>query len=109
MLGLGNIYASEALFRARINPFKIAATLAPKRVAQLHQAIREVLSDALTDGSALRVNLEHPDGFSYGEALEDFWQVYDREGEPCARCGAKIKRETHGGRSTYWCPRCQRR
>jgi len=109
VLGLGNIYASEALFRARINPFKIAATLSPKRIAQLHQAIREVLSDALSDGSALRVNLTHPDGFSYGEAFEDFWHVYDREGESCVRCGAKIKRETHGGRSTYWCPRCQRR
>ena len=109
VVGLGNIYASEALFRARINPFKIAATLSPKRIAQLHQAIREVLSDALSDGSALRVNLTHPDGFSYGEAFEDFWHVYDREGESCVRCGAKIKRETHGGRSTYWCPRCQRR
>jgi formamidopyrimidine-DNA glycosylase len=109
VLGLGNIYASEALFRARINPFKIASTLSPKRVAQLHQAIREVLSDALSDGSALRVDLTHPDGFSYGEAFEDFWHVYDREGESCVRCGAKIKRETHGGRSTYWCPRCQRR
>ena len=109
VLGLGNIYASEALFRARINPFKIAATLASKRVTHLHQAIREVLSDALTDGSALRVNLEHPEGFSYGEAFEDFWQVYDREGEPCVRCGAKIKRATQGGRSTYWCPRCQKR
>jgi formamidopyrimidine-DNA glycosylase len=109
VLGLGNIYASEALFRARINPFKVAATLAPKRVAPLHQAIREVLTDALSDGSALRVNLEHPDGFSYGEAFEDFWHVYDREGEPCVKCGARIKRETHAGRSTYWCPRCQRR
>ena len=108
VLGLGNIYASEALFRAHINPFKIAATLSAKRVGLLHQAIREVLSDALSDGSALRVNLEHPEGFSYGEAFEDIWQVYDREGEPCARCSAKIKRETHGGRSTYWCPRCQR-
>jgi formamidopyrimidine-DNA glycosylase len=109
VLGLGNIYASEALFRARINPFKIAATLAPKRVAQLHQAIREVLTDALSDGSALRVNLEHPEGFSYGEAFEDFWNVYDREGEACMKCGARIKRAAHGGRSTYWCPKCQRR
>ena len=109
ILGLGNIYASEALFRAAVNPFKVAATLAPKRVARLHQAIREVLTDALSDGSGLRVNLEHPDGFSYGEAFEDVWQVYDREGEPCVKCGAKIKRETHGGRSTYWCPKCQRR
>lgn|SRR5574341_151930 len=109
VLGLGNIYASEALFRAGINPFKIAARLSPKRAGHLHQAIREVLTDALSDGSALRVNLEHPDGFSYGEAFEDFWEVYDREGEPCVKCSAKIKRATHGGRSTYWCPRCQRR
>ncbi len=109
VLGLGNIYASEALFRSAINPFKIAATLSSKRVDRLHQAIREVLSDALSDGSALRVNLEHPDGFSYGEAFEDFWQVYDREGEPCMKCGAKIRRATHAGRSTYWCPKCQRR
>jgi formamidopyrimidine-DNA glycosylase len=109
VLGLGNIYASEALFRASINPFKIAATLSLQRVARLHQSIREVLSDALSDGSALRVNLEHPDGFSYGEAFEDFWQVYDREGQPCMKCGAKIRRVTHGGRSTYWCPKCQKR
>jgi formamidopyrimidine-DNA glycosylase len=109
VLGLGNIYASEALFRAGIHPFKIAATLARKRVSRLHQSIREVLTDALSDGSGLRVNLEHPDGFSYGEAFEEFWQVYDREGEPCVKCGAKIRRATHGGRSTYWCPRCQRR
>lgn len=108
VLGLGNIYASEALFRARINPFKAAATLSVKRVGLLHQAIREVLSDALTDRTSVRVDLEHPEGFSYGEAFEDFWHVYDREGEPCVRCGAKIKRETHGGRSTYWCPKCQR-
>jgi formamidopyrimidine-DNA glycosylase len=109
VLGLGNIYASEALFRASINPFKIAATLSLQRVERLHLAIREVLSDALSDGSALRVNLEHPDGFSYGEAFEDFWQVYDREGQPCMKCGAKIRRVTHGGRSTYWCPKCQKR
>lgn len=109
ILGLGNIYAAEALFRAGVNPFKIATTLSAKRVERLHQAIREVLSDALSDGSALRANLEHPEGFAYGEAFEDFWQVYDREGEQCFKCGARIRRETHGGRSTYWCPRCQRR
>ena len=109
VLGLGNIYASEALFRARINPFKISATLSGKRVRLLHQAIREVLTDALRDVSGVRVNLEHPEGFSYAEAFEDFWQVYDREGQPCTRCGAKIRRVTHGGRSTYWCPKCQKR
>ncbi|HEY6047197.1 MAG TPA: bifunctional DNA-formamidopyrimidine glycosylase/DNA-(apurinic or apyrimidinic site) lyase [Pyrinomonadaceae bacterium] len=108
ILGLGNIYAAEALFRASVNPFKVAATLSSKRVERLHQAIREVLTDALSDSSTLRVNLEHGESFSYGEAFERFWQVYDREGEPCFKCGARIRRITQGGRSTYWCPRCQR-
>ena len=109
VLGLGNIYAAEALFRARINPFKIAAQLSSPRVERLHRAIREVLRDAITDSSTSRISLEHPNGFSYGEAFERFWQVYEREGEPCFKCGARIQRLTHGGRSTYWCPRCQRR
>jgi formamidopyrimidine-DNA glycosylase len=109
VLGLGNIYAAEALFRAGVNPFKIANSLASQRVGRLHQAIREVLTDALTDSSTLRIDLEQKDGSSYGEAFEDFWQVYDREGERCFKCRARIRRVTHGGRSTYWCPRCQRR
>ena len=109
VLGLGNIYAAEALFRAGINPFKTSAQLSPKRVARLHTAIVEVLRDAITDSSTSRIDLEQPNGFSYGEAFERFWQVYEREGEPCFRCGARIRRLTHGGRSTYWCPRCQRR
>ena len=109
VLGLGNIYASEALFRAGINPFKIAATLSGPRVARLHQAIRDVLNDAITDSSTSRVNLEEKNGFSYGEAFERFWQVYELEGEPCVKCGARIRRIVHGGRSTYWCPHCQRR
>jgi len=109
VLGLGNIYGAEALFRARINPFKIAATLSAPRVARLHQAILEVLRDAIADSSTSRVNLEEKNGFSYGEAFERFWQVYELEGEPCVKCGARIRRIVHGGRSTYWCPRCQRR
>jgi len=109
ILGLGNIYAAEALFRARINPFKSARTLSSQRIARLHAAILDVLSDAIADSSTSRINLEHPDGFSYGEAFERFWHVYEREGEPCFKCGARIRRLTHGGRSTYWCPRCQRR
>ena len=108
VLGLGNIYAAEALYRARINPFKIAETLSSKRIARLHAAILDVLRDAITDSSTSRIELEHPNGFSYGEAFERFWQVYEREGEPCFKCGARIRRVTHGGRSTYWCPRCQR-
>jgi formamidopyrimidine-DNA glycosylase len=109
VLGLGNIYAAEALFRAGVNPFKTATTLSSKRTERLHQAILDVLRDAITDSSTSRVNLEQSNGFSYGEAFERFWRVYEREGEPCVKCGARIKRVNHGGRSTYWCPKCQRR
>src|SRR5438876_1216044 len=109
VLGLGNIYAAEALFRARINPFKIASELSSRRVERLHQAIRDVLRAAVSGNSARRLNLENPDGFSYGEAFGKVWQVYEREGEPCFKCGTHIRRLTHGGRSTYWCPTCQRR
>ena len=109
VLGLGNIYAVEALFRAGINPFKVSSELSMKRITRLHAAILDVLRDAIADSSTSRIDLERPSGFSYGEAFERFWQVYEREDEPCFKCGAHIKRVTHGGRSTYWCPRCQRR
>jgi len=106
VLGLGNIYAAEALFRARISPFAIAAELSAPRSARLHTAIHDVLKFAVAH---IRGSISLVEGFSYGAAFENFWQVYDREGEPCVRCGARIRRITHGGRSTYWCPRCQRR
>lgn len=109
VLGLGNIYAAEALFRSRVNPFKTASELSPRRVGRLHQAIRDVLRAAVSGSSASRINLENPNGFSYGEAFGRVWQVYEREGKACFRCGTMIRRMLHGGRSTYWCPRCQRR
>jgi formamidopyrimidine-DNA glycosylase len=109
VLGLGNIYAAEALFRARINPFKIASELSSRRAERLHQSIRDVLRAAVSGNSARRLNLENPGGFSYGEAFGKVWQVYEREGKPCFKCGTRIRRLTHGGRSTYWCPTCQRR
>ncbi len=109
VLGLGNIYAAEALFRAGVNPFKQATSLSSRRVERLHQAILDVLRNAISDSSTSRVDLQQPNGFSYGEAFERFWQVYEREGEPCVKCGTRIRRIAHGGRSTYWCPRCQRR
>jgi formamidopyrimidine-DNA glycosylase len=106
VLGLGNIYAAEALFRARISPFAIAAELSKQRTVRLHEEIRNVLKFAVDH---IRGSVKLEEGFSYGQAFERFWQVYDREGEPCVRCGAKIRRVNHGGRSTYWCPKCQRR
>jgi formamidopyrimidine-DNA glycosylase len=109
VLGLGNIYAAEALFRAGINPFKVASELSTRRVVRLHQSIRDVLRAAVSGNSARRLNLENPNGFSYGEAFGKTWQVYEREGELCFKCCTRIRRLTHGGRSTYWCPRCQRK
>ena len=106
VLGLGNIYAAEALFRAGINPFKPASELSSQRVARLYEAIKEVLEFAVAH---IRGGFNLDEGLSYGEAFERFWQVYEREGEPCVKCGTRIKRATHGGRSTYWCPKCQRR
>ncbi len=106
VLGLGNIYAAEALFRARINPFKPASQLSSRRIPHLHEAIKEVLEFAVLH---IRGGFNLEEGLSYGEAFERFWQVYEREGEPCVKCGTRIKRATQGGRSTYWCPKCQRR
>ena len=109
ILGLGNIYASEALYRACINPFVIASELSARRVPRLHQGIRDVLRAAISGNSTRRLNLESPEVFSYGEAFGKVWQVYDREGKPCFKCGTLIRRLNHAGRSTYWCPRCQRK
>jgi formamidopyrimidine-DNA glycosylase len=107
ILGLGNIYANEALFLARISPLKSAHRLSRARAAQLHQAIRAVLQEAIDAGSTLRIDLGDGVG-SYFGTTERFWRVYERAGEPCVNCGVKIRRIVQGGRSTYYCPKCQR-
>jgi formamidopyrimidine-DNA glycosylase len=104
---LGNIYAVEALFLARINPTKPANRLSKSRGRKLYQAIRQILREAIDAGSTLRIDLADGNG-SYFETPERFWRVYEREGEPCVNCGTRIRRIVHGGRSTYYCPRCQR-
>lgn len=106
--GLGNIYAAEVMFLARTNPFTIAAELSGRRVPRLHRAILDVLSESISLGSTLSVDPENIEG-SYGGSYEGRWRVYDREDEPCSSCGARIRRVSHAGRSTYFCPRCQRR
>jgi formamidopyrimidine-DNA glycosylase len=108
ILGLGNIYASEALFLARISPLKEAHRLSKQRAVKLHQAIRDILQEAIDAGSTLRIDLTDANGSYFGTS-ERFWRVYEREGEPCVNCGTKIRRLVQGGRSTYFCPRCQRR
>jgi formamidopyrimidine-DNA glycosylase len=107
--GLGNIYAAEVLFLARVNPFLAAAELSPRRVPRLHRAIRDVLAESIAHGSTMNVDPENIDGSYYGGAYEGRWRVYDREGEPCLACGARVRRVSRAGRSTYFCPRCQKR
>lgn len=107
--GLGNIYAAEAMFLARVNPFIIASEFSRRRVPRLHRAILDTFTDALRLGSTLNVDPENIDGSYNGGGYAARWRVYDREGEPCHSCGAMIRRTAHAGRSTYFCPRCQRR
>lgn len=107
VLGLGNIYAVEALFLACVNPMKAANKLSKPRARKLYRAIREVLQEAIDAGSTLKIDLADGNG-SYFEAPERFWRVYERAGEPCVRCETRIKRVVQGGRSTYYCPKCQK-
>lgn len=108
ILGLGNIYASEAMFLAKANPKKRASALTYKKIDALFDTIRDVLAESIAHGSTLNVDPENIDGSYYGGGYESSWRVYDREGEPCVECSAPIKRVVQGGRSTYYCPVCQR-
>jgi len=107
VLGLGNIYAVEALFLAGVSPKKAANKLSKPRARKLYQAIRDVLQEAIDAGSTLRIDLADGNG-SYFETPERFWRVYEHEGEPCVSCGTPIRRIVQSNRSTYFCPRCQR-
>jgi formamidopyrimidine-DNA glycosylase len=108
VLGLGNIYASEALFMAHINPMTPSWEIGKKRAERLHEAIKETLRAAIAGGSTLSIDLDE-ESSSYIGTSERFWRVYEREGEPCVNCGTKIRRVVQGARSTYYCPKCQRR
>jgi len=106
--GLGNIYAAEALFIARINPFIVAAAVSPRRLARLHEAILQVFRESIAHGSTMNVDPADIDGSYYGGGYENHWRVYDREDLPCADCRTRIRRLMRAGRSTFFCPRCQR-
>jgi len=101
--GLGNIYAAEALFEAGIDPRRAAGRISRARLGRLHAAIVGILRVALD--SAIRAYCE-PGGFTEGENFPV--AVYGRAGEPCPACGKPVKRIVQGGRSTYFCGRCQR-
>lgn len=107
VVGVGNIYASESLFRAGINPKIAAQRLGPERCERLATAVRTVLSEAIgVGGSTLRdfVSAAGDAGYFMRDA-----DVYDRTGLPCRACGSPIVRIVQGQRATFYCPRCQRR
>lgn len=106
--GIGNIYACEALFRACISPKRAASSIRGERAAKLVSAIRLVLEDAIKAGGSSLRDYAKADG-ALGEFQHHF-AVYDREDAPCPRkgCNGKIKRIVQSGRSTFYCPKCQR-
>jgi len=107
--GLGNIYAAEALFLAGIHPSNRSHSLSRPRTLLLYQNIRQILHEAVDAGSTLIIDPADSDSSYYGGEYERYWRVYDREGQPCPRCKTPIRRLKQGGRSTFFCPTCQRR
>jgi formamidopyrimidine-DNA glycosylase len=106
--GLGNIYACEALFRARISPSRPAASLSKDKIAKLAAAVREVLEEAIeAGGSTLRDYASADGALGY---FQHRFAVYGREGQPCQRpgCGGRVRRLVQSGRSTFACAKCQR-
>jgi formamidopyrimidine-DNA glycosylase len=106
--GLGNIYVAETLFRARISPLRLAGDLAEPQVYALVPVIREVLAEAIeAGGSSLRDFRQANGELGY---FSKHFQVYDREGDPCETpsCPGTITRTVQSGRSSFWCPSCQR-
>jgi formamidopyrimidine-DNA glycosylase len=118
LAGVGNIYASEALFRAGIPPTAPARRLTIAQVRKLWRAVRAVLREAIACGSTVPLNYagrgKRNGLFYFGKApgapdyYEERLRVYDRAGQPCPKCGTAIKRQVQAARSTFFCPRCQR-
>jgi formamidopyrimidine-DNA glycosylase len=106
LVGVGNIYASESLFRAGIDPRTAAGRISLKRFERLVPAIREVLAAAIAAGGSSLRDFIHSDGGSGYFQLQTC--VYGREGEPCRQCGSKIRSLRQGQRATFYCPRCQK-
>jgi formamidopyrimidine-DNA glycosylase len=103
--GVGNIYASELLFRAKVQPGRSAATLQFQETGQIVKATKAVLQEAIKHkGSSIS---DYLDGEGQPGSFQRRFRVYDREGKPCLSCSTPIQRETRGGRSSFFCPTCQ--
>jgi formamidopyrimidine-DNA glycosylase len=103
--GVGNIYADEALFRARLHPLSPAGSMKPEHLAALRDAVVAAL-EAGIDGGGASID-DYRDGRGEKGRMQDEFLVHTREGEPCPRCGGPIERIVVSGRSTYFCPACQ--
>ena len=106
LAGVGNIYADEALFLAGVRPTRRARSLGADECRRLAGAVRRVLRRAIATGGSSISDFVRPDGTD--GAYQDERKVYGRTGEPCRRCGTPIRRLVIGGRSSHFCPRCQR-
>ncbi len=106
VVGVGNIYANEALFRAGIRPTTPARKVSRPRIAKLVRAVREVLAEAIDKGGSTLRDYVDADGRA-GEAQLRYF-VYGREGEPCRICGTRIRVKRLGARASFYCPACQR-
>ena len=106
VVGVGNIYASESLFRARIRPTTAVGRLGHERCRRLVKTIKEVLAEAIATGGTTISDFRKVDGSEGAFARE--LQVYGRTGEPCIKCRQPIKKLVIGGRSTFYCPQCQK-
>ena len=106
LAGIGNIYADEALYLAKIHPRRITNSVSVEKLAMLHKIIRRILGKAIRKMGTSVDSFAGVDGKPGG--YQTYLKVYGREDEPCSRCGAKIKREKIGPRSAHYCPKCQR-
>lgn len=106
VVGVGNIYAAEALFRAGIDPRRAAGRVSRARYAALADAVKTILAHAITRGGTTLRDFLAPDG-APGYFEQELW-VYGREGERCKACGTALRSGVLGQRATVWCPRCQR-
>lgn len=103
--GIGNIYADESLWRARIHPMRLGANLTSEELRRLHRAVRDVLNEAIRLRGSSIADYVDSDGNLGG--FQRRHRVYQREGKKCFRCGAVIRRAIVAGRSSHFCPRCQ--
>jgi len=104
--GIGNIYAAEALWRAGIHPKRAGNRISHARLLALTNTVQDVLAEAIAEGGTTLRDFATPDGNSGYFAVS--LRVYGRQGEHCLRCGTAIRAEAIGGRTTAWCPHCQR-